>query len=108
MSKRKYTGSYTIRVIQLNDAKDEANCKTTKFYESSYVGMAKAYREYLEATGKISRLTEKGDIPLYVSSFGEIDTYTAILSFIKKDSEISYKYRSDQGDVRLFRRKRNN
>ena len=84
VSKRKYTGSYTIRVIQLNDAKDEANCKTTKFYESSYVGMAKAYREYLEATGKISRLTEKGDIPLYVSSFGEIDTYTAILSFIKK------------------------
>ena len=84
VSKRKYTGSYTIRIIQLNDAKDEANCKTTKFYESSYVGMAKAYREYLEATGKISRLTEKGDIPLYVSSFGEIDTYTAILSFIKK------------------------
>ena len=36
VSKRKYTGSYTIRVIQLNDAKDEANCKTTKFYESTF------------------------------------------------------------------------
>lgn len=84
VSKRKYTGSYTIRVIQLNDEKDADKCKTTKFYDCSYVGMAKAYREYLEATGKIKRLETSGDIPLYVQSFGEINTYKSVLSFTKK------------------------
>lgn len=81
VSKRKYTGSYTLRVIQLNDPKNEELCKQTKFYESSYVGMANAYRDYLERTGKITRLEAGSDIPLYIESFGELDSSGTFLTF---------------------------
>ena len=82
VSDRKYTGSYTIRIIQLNDAKNESKCSQTKYYEASYVGMAKAYRDYLESTGKIKRVEDNtGNIPLYIESFGELDTSGTFLTF---------------------------
>lgn len=77
-SARKYVDSYRIRYIMLSDAKLAAG---TEYYEASYIGMAKAYRDYLERTGTISRLTDvKSDIPLYIESFGSIKTQERILS----------------------------
>lgn len=86
VSKRKYTGSYKIRFIQLTDKgiAEENGLKDNEYYEASYVGMAKAYREYLEKTGTLTRLTDadvKKDVPLYIESFGIIDTDDTFLSF---------------------------
>lgn len=60
---RRYTGNYTIKFILLNG--EDAN----------YMGMAKAYRNYLEENGELERLDDDGkDIPLYLESFGSLDT----------------------------------
>ncbi len=84
VSKRKYTGSYRIRFIMLTD-KDVAEEKGIEnYYETSYVGMAHAYRDYLEKTGVLTRLTEEDvqkDIPLYIESFGAIDVPDTFLTF---------------------------
>jgi len=73
VSERKYTGSYRIQYVLLDD----------KNYDISYYGMADAYRNYLEKQGNLTRLTNddvKADIPLYVETFGVIDTQKTILS----------------------------
>ncbi len=84
-SSRKYTDSYRIKYIMLtNDERAaEAGLKEGEYYETSYVGMAKAYRDYLESSGTISRLTENDveeNIPLYIESFGSIKTQDRFLT----------------------------
>lgn len=39
------------------------------------------YRDYLERTGKITRLEAGSDIPLYIESFGELDSSGTFLTF---------------------------
>lgn len=88
VSKRKYTGSFRINYIMLSDTQDEDVDKSKlnpdrTYYEASYVGMAKAYRDYLENKGEISRLTEENteeDIPLYIETFGVTETDETVLS----------------------------
>ena len=93
VSARKYTGSYKVRYIMLTDADaaEKANADAIAaglpaetYYETSYVGMAKAYRDYLEKDLKvISRLTKEDvseDIPLYIESFGALMTTEKFLS----------------------------
>lgn len=72
---RKYTGSYRIKYVLLNENSD---------YDTSYVGMAKAYRDYLVNTGAIKKLTkeETGDnASLYIEAFGSLETTQKVLSF---------------------------
>ena len=93
VSARKYTGSYKVRYIMLTDedAAKEANeaavaagLPAENYYETSYVGMAKAYRDYLEKDLKVlTRLTANDvseDIPLYIESFGALQTTEKFLS----------------------------
>ena len=84
VSERKYTGSYKVKYIMLEDELlvEEKAGEDYKNYEPSYVGMAKAYRDYLYNQGTLSALenTEE-DIPLYIESFGTIDTTEKFLSF---------------------------
>ena len=84
VSKRKYTGSYRIRYIMLTDSDIAEKNNITDYYECSYVGMAKAYRDYLEKTGVLTRLTTEetgSDLPLYIESFGIVPTQDTFLSF---------------------------
>lgn len=77
VSKRKYAGSYKIKYVMLSDADD-------KGYSCDYVGMANAYRDYLENTGAITKLTSetsKKNIPLYIEAFGSLKTKDKFLSF---------------------------
>ncbi len=70
-SERKYTGSYRIQYTLLSGDKDAIKAGDT--YEASYVGMANAYRDYLEASGQITKLTDsdvKKNIPLYLETLG--------------------------------------
>ncbi len=85
VSERKYTGSYRIRYIMLTDEDIAAEKNITNYYESSYVGMAKAYRDFLVRKGLIQKLSESGkekgdDIPLYIETLGSIYTQEKILS----------------------------
>jgi len=71
VSERKYTGSYRIRFIMLT-GEDKAEEKgITDFYECSYVGMAKAYRDQLVKQGHIKPLEKtETQIPLYIETLG--------------------------------------
>lgn len=83
VSPRKYTGDFKIMYVMLTDTDvaEAAGIKDT--YEPSYVGMAKAYRDYLVGNGVLTRLTEedvKEDIPLYIETFGCTVTTKKFLS----------------------------
>ncbi len=76
VSSRKYTGNYKIKYIMLSD---EAGSK----YDCSYAGMANAYRDYLVSKEILTKLTDEDvreDIPLYIETFGAIETTERILS----------------------------
>lgn len=82
VSSRKYTGSYQVRYILLNDDQHKETLGED-FHECSYVGMAKAYRDYLEDNEVLSLLTEddvEEDIPLYIETFGAIWSTKKVLS----------------------------
>ncbi len=81
---RKYSGAYTINYVLLTDEAKAASVDKEEFYEASYVGMADAYRDYLEDNGIITRLTADDvseDVPLYLETFGSIKTTERVLSF---------------------------
>ena len=83
VSSRKYTGNYKVRYIMLTDTEVSADTSAKTYYDCSYVGMAKAYREYLENKGILTRLSStdvKEDIPLYIESFGALETTERFLS----------------------------
>ena len=90
VSKRKYTGNYTVRYIMLTDKDvaekvqhDMPEGEVFEYYECTYLGMANAYRSYLTEKGVLKPLTEEDvaeDIPLYLNVFGTIETTEKILS----------------------------
>jgi len=82
-SPRKYVDSYRIKYIMLDDKDVAARAGLNKYYEASYVGMAQAYRDYLEKNGILTRLTEndvKKDMPLYIEVLGSMTIQDRILS----------------------------
>ena len=97
ISKRKYVGDYKIRYIMLTDDELAAESKLDSYYETTWLGMATAYRDYLaspystktqnlpkdQQTSILSRLEAsdvKNDIPLYIETFGSVDTIERVLS----------------------------
>ncbi|MBR2473735.1 MAG: hypothetical protein IKB51_01725 [Clostridia bacterium] len=92
VSKRKYTGSFRINYIMLTDPENDGTqfgkgrTEGRTYYDASYVGMAKAYRDYLDndnGVNVLDRLTEndvKADIPLYIEAFGVTETDEHFLS----------------------------
>ena len=81
VSERKYTGSYRIKYIMLTSDELATETGLKNYYEASYVGMAKAYRDYLIGEGTLTELTDvKDSIPLYIESFGALETMERFLS----------------------------
>ena len=81
VSDRKYLGNYKMRYIMLSDSADAQNDATV--YDSSWFGMAVAYRDYLTKNSILSPIEESkltDDIPLYIESFGALETVERILS----------------------------
>jgi len=80
-SRRKYAGNYIIRYIMLSS---DENGKPRKSggYEASYVGMAKAYRDYLMARGQLTQMADDGSgIPLFIETLGMIKTAEYFMGF---------------------------
>ena len=81
-SERKYTESYRIRYFLLTDPEVASERGVKNYYEASYNGMATALRDYWTATGTLSKLENvSDDIPLFIESFGAIETLERFLSF---------------------------
>ena len=91
VSNRKYVGNYKIHYVMLSDddisakkAEEAAKeGKTLNLYEASWLGMAKAYRDYLTGKGILTPLSAQktsGNIPLYIESFGAAETVEKYLS----------------------------
>ena len=80
VSSKKFTGSFRIRYIMLSDTQ----VKGKPTYACSYVGMAKAYRDYLVSQGTLTKLTDdqvnKDNIPLYIETLGSMMTTKKVLS----------------------------
>lgn len=89
VSKRKYAGSYVIKYKLLSEEHEDES----KNYECSYVGMAKAYRDYLTKNKILVKDTDKDvkkDIPLFIEAFGSIKAKSTFLSFpVTVDKELT-------------------
>ncbi len=86
-SSRKYTGSYKLQIVMLADAsqKEVLESRGRKYFEASYVGMAKAYSDYLVNVCKLltplsASDVKDGNLPLYIESFGTVPDTQKILS----------------------------
>ena len=86
---RKYVGSYKIKYILLSDTPAEKvneKAENYKTYDTSWMGMAVAYRDYLSSSeiGVLQKKTANdvidGNIPLYIETFGAVETTKKILS----------------------------
>ncbi len=96
-SDRRYTGSFTLRFVMLkdedsvkqdavapaNEGEQQQPTQNTKFYPTTWLGMAEAYRDYLCNKGILNKnglaadkLEE--DIPLYIEVFGALETQETI------------------------------
>lgn len=79
----KYTGNYTIRYVLLTDP-ELSKAANIDYYEPSYIGMANAYRDHLIKNGVLDELVTgevEPSLPLYIHSFGSLDTEDTFLSF---------------------------
>ena len=83
-AERRYVDNYTIRYVMLSDDARAEKAGLAGYYECSWMGMACAYRDYLVKTQEgFDRLTasEVGSaIPLYIETFGCVDTIKKVLS----------------------------
>ncbi len=83
VSDRKYVGNYTLKYYMLLDDEMAENGGVEDYYETTWVGMATAYRDYLTETGVLTPLTDADvnkDIPLYIETFGATKTVEKVLS----------------------------
>lgn len=83
VSDRKYVGTYKFKYIMLTDDTIAEENGIEDYYETSWMGMARAYRDYLMDNGTLTRLTDadvKSGIPLYVETFGVMQTTEKVLS----------------------------
>ena len=81
-SKRKYTDSYRIQYIFLKDETLAEENGLKDYYEAEWTGMATAYRDYLIEKSELTKLENtKEDIPLFIETFGSIETTERLLSF---------------------------
>ncbi len=91
VSDRKYVGSYRMHITMLSDpdlaekavTEGKLEFRDNVWYESSWLGMGIAYRDYLVKKGILTPLTENDvseNIPLYIESFGAMETVEKFLS----------------------------
>lgn len=81
---RRFTEDYRLRYIILSDDAKAAEANLDKYYECSWMGMACAYRDYLDAANegfnRLSATDVEDSIPLYIETFGCVDTIEKVMS----------------------------
>ena len=83
-AERRYVDSFAIRYVMLSDDALAQKAGLTSYYECSWMGMACAYRDYLDATkegfDRLSAEDVEASIPLYIETFGSVKTTKKVLS----------------------------
>ena len=117
---RKYVGSYRVKYTLLSDTAEKdlklPEGKTVKdygIYDTSWMGMAVAYRDYLysDEVGVLTPNTNyiENSIPLYIETFGAVQTTKKILSVpvqvtealtTFEDIEDMYSYLSEEHGIK--------
>ncbi len=80
----KFNGSYVTRYTMLTDKKvaEKKASELGAIYESSYVGMANYYRDYLYENGVLSEMENvRENLPLYIEALGSMEIVKKVLSF---------------------------
>lgn len=73
-----FNGSYVTKYTMLTDPK----LGVAGGYETSYVGMANCYRDYLYKNGTLTELDDvRKNLPLYVEALGSMEIISKFLSF---------------------------
>ncbi|MBQ9760483.1 MAG: hypothetical protein IJW16_03950 [Clostridia bacterium] len=87
VSNRKYTGAVSIRYKMLTDKSRAADvvAKDPSYvtYDTTWLGMAEFYRDYLIRKGTLTKLEAndvEADIPLYLEVFGAMETQQTIMT----------------------------
>ena len=85
VSDRKYTGNITINYMMLTDAvrgeAARAEDATYTYYDTTWLGMAEAYRDYLVGNGTLKKIENpEDDIPLYLEMFGALETKQTVMT----------------------------
>ncbi|MBQ9806330.1 MAG: hypothetical protein IJW49_07485 [Clostridia bacterium] len=83
VSDRKYTGNIVINYQMLTDPELAKNVEDEgyTYYETTWFGMAEAYRDHLVNSGTLSLLADdqlEENIPLYMEVFGAVETQEQI------------------------------
>ncbi len=107
---RRYTDDYRMRYIILSDDTKAQSASLNSYYECSWMGMACAYRDYLDAKDngfeRLSAEDVSASIPLYIETFGCMDTVKKIMSIPVtvsvsltsfEDIETMYEYLAGEG-----------
>ena len=77
-----YAGSLRTKYTMLTDSDILASLDGYSGYETSYIGMADCYRDYLTKLGIIEPIGEVlEDLPLYIEALGSISITKKVLSF---------------------------
>ena len=107
VSETPYTGSYKTRYTMLADPAVTAAASLQNSFDTSYVGMAYCYKQYLKDKGVLEKLnTESTALPLYIETLGAMDVMKRILTFpvsvsspltTFEDVETMYKELSEKG-----------
>ena len=75
VSRRRFTGNYTIRYFMINDHEDNE-------FEASVSGMADVYRSFLHNNGTLTKIQNPNrDLPLYIETLGTLATRAQFLTF---------------------------
>ena len=81
---RRYTDDYKLRYIILSDDTKAQAASLNSYYECSWMGMACAYRDYLDSKDngfeRLGAEDVSASIPLYIETFGCKDTVKKIMS----------------------------
>ncbi len=82
VAESRYTGSYVTRYTMLTDAALSGAAGDTAAYDTSYVGMAACYRDYLKDQGALTPLENVAeDLPLYIEALGSMNVVEKVLTF---------------------------
>ena len=77
-----YDGSFKTKITMLTDK--SLSPEATADYDTSYVGMAECYRDYLKDNGILTAIKPEEtakSVPLYIETLGAMDVTQKILSF---------------------------
>ena len=87
VSERKYTGNIKIHYQLLTDKyvgeEKQKEIAGYTYYDTTWLGMAEAYRDYLVKNGTLTKLTAEeteSNIPLYIEVFGALETQQTIMT----------------------------